>query len=83
VLVADDRRKADVPRPSKHLSSNIRTARVVAKIFSHQFFAPVWSGEARLDRYLWNGKPLTKYRMLGAGCTSDFLVSHERCVYSR
>ncbi len=56
MFVANDRRKADVPRPSKHLSSNVRTAGVVAKIFSEQLFAPVWSGEACLDRYLRNGE---------------------------
>jgi hypothetical protein len=55
VLVTNDRGKAEFPRTSERVGSDIRTFRVVAKIFSEQFFATVWRLEARLDRYLRNG----------------------------
>jgi hypothetical protein len=55
VLVAYGYGKAELPRASERVGSNIGTTRVIAKIFCEQFFAPVWSLEARLDRYLRNG----------------------------
>jgi hypothetical protein len=56
VLVANGCDKAELLRASERVSSNIGTPRVIAKIFSEQFFAAVWSLEARLDRYLRNGE---------------------------
>ena len=56
MLVANDSDKAEFRHASEHLGCNIRTARVVADVFGEQFFAPVWSLEARLDRYLRNGE---------------------------
>jgi hypothetical protein len=62
VLVANGCDNAELSRASERVGSNIRTSRVVAKIFSEQFFAAVWSLEARLDRYLRNGEsPPTKH----------------------
>jgi hypothetical protein len=55
VLVTNCCGKAEFPRTSECVGSNIRTSRVVAKIFSEQFFATVWRFEARFDRYLRNG----------------------------
>ena len=54
VLVANRCDKAELPRTSKCVGSNIRASRVVAQIFNEQLFAAVRSPEARLDRYLWN-----------------------------
>ena len=54
MLVANGSDKAEFRHASEHLGRNIRTAWVVAEIFGEQFFAPVWSREARLDRYLRN-----------------------------
>jgi hypothetical protein len=51
VFLADNRGQAKVSEASEHLGSNIGTVLVVTEIFSEQFFASVWSGEARLDRY--------------------------------
>jgi hypothetical protein len=56
VFVASDRDKAESRHVSEHLSSNIRTARVVTEKFCEEFFAPVRHHEARLDRYLRNGE---------------------------
>ena len=56
VLAANNSDKAEFRHASEHLGCNIRTARVVAEIFGEQFFAPVWSLEARLDRCLRNGE---------------------------
>ncbi len=55
VLVTYGCGKAKFPRTSECVGSNIRTSRVIAKIFSEQFFATVWRLEARLNRYLRNG----------------------------
>jgi hypothetical protein len=54
VLAANDSDKAELRHASQHLGCNIRTAWVVAEVFGEQFFAPVRSREARLDRYLRN-----------------------------
>ncbi len=51
VLVANGRHRADFFQTSQHLGSNVGTARVVADIFRKQLFAPIRSGEARLDSY--------------------------------
>ena len=56
VLVTNGRGKAEFPRASERVGGNIRTSRVIAQIFSEQFFATVWRLEARLDRYLRNGR---------------------------
>ncbi len=56
MLVANGSDKAELRHASEHLGCNIRTARVVAEVFGEQFFAPVRSREARLDRYLRNGE---------------------------
>jgi hypothetical protein len=37
---------------------------MVAEIFGEQFFASVWSGEARFDRYWGNRKSLSDYSYL-------------------
>ena len=55
VLVTNGYGKAEFPRASERVGGNIRTSRVIAQIFSEQFFATVWRLEARLDRYLRNG----------------------------
>jgi hypothetical protein len=67
VLVANDSDKAELRHASEHLGSNIRTARVVAKIFSKQFFAPVRSRVPRLDRYLRNGESPNRILVLSDG----------------
>jgi hypothetical protein len=54
VLIANDSDKVEFGHASEHLACNIRTARVVAEVLGEQFFAPVRSLEARLDRYLRN-----------------------------
>ena len=43
VLVANGCDKAELHRASERVGSNIGTSRVIAKIFSEQFFAAVWS----------------------------------------
>jgi hypothetical protein len=54
VLIANGSDKVEFRHASEHLACNIRTARVVAEVFGEQFFVPVRSREARLDRYLRN-----------------------------
>jgi hypothetical protein len=54
VLIANDSDKVEFGHASEHLACNIRTARVVAEVLGEQFFAPVRSRQARLDRYLRN-----------------------------
>jgi hypothetical protein len=54
VLIANGYDKAELPRASERMGSNIGTPRLVAEIFSEQFFAAVRIGQARLDRYLRN-----------------------------
>jgi hypothetical protein len=54
VLYANGSDKVEFSHASQHLGCNIRTARVVAEVFGEQFFVPVRSREARLDRYLRN-----------------------------
>jgi hypothetical protein len=54
VLVTNGCHQAELHGASKHAGSNVRTSRMVAEIFGEQFFAPVWSLEARPDRYLRN-----------------------------
>jgi hypothetical protein len=62
VLVAGGRHDADLSDATECVGSNIGTARMVAEIFSEQFFDPVRSREARFDRYLRNrGSPLREY----------------------
>jgi hypothetical protein len=56
VLVANDGGIAEFHHASEHLSRNIGAAGVIAEVFSEQFFVPVWSREARLDRHLRNGE---------------------------
>ena len=55
MLIANDSDSSEFHHASEHLGSNIGTAGVVTEIFSEQFFAPVRSREARLDRHLRNG----------------------------
>lgn len=54
MLVANDNDLAQFHHASKHVSSNIGTAGVIAEVFGEQFFAPVRSREARFDRYVRN-----------------------------
>jgi hypothetical protein len=56
VLVAHRYDNAELHYATERAGSNVRTSWVVAEIFSEQFFAPVWSLKARLDRYLRNGE---------------------------
>lgn len=58
VLVANHGHEAKLHNATKQLSSNIGTARVVANVFRENFFAAVWSRDARLDRHPRNGEPL-------------------------
>ena len=58
VLVANHGHEAKLRNATEHAGSNIGTARVVANIFRENFFAAVWSRDARLNRYPRNGKPL-------------------------
>ena len=57
MLVTNHGHEAKLHNATEHASSNIGTARVVAKVFGQNFFAAVWSRNARLDRYLRNGDP--------------------------
>ncbi len=54
MLAANSSDKVEFRHTSEHLSRNIGTVRMVAEVFGEQFFAPVRSCEARLDRYLRN-----------------------------
>lgn len=54
MLVTNGCYQAELHRASEHMGSNVGTSRVIAEIFGEQLFAPVWSLEARLDRYLRN-----------------------------
>jgi hypothetical protein len=56
VLVTNGCHGADLPYVPEHVGSNIGTVRVVAKILSKFFFAPVRSRATRLNRYLRNGE---------------------------
>ncbi len=56
VFVTTDRDSAEFRDAAEHLSSYVGTTRVVTEVFSEQFFAPVWSREARLDRHVRNGE---------------------------
>ena len=67
MLVANDSDSAELWHASEHLSGNIRTAWVVTDVFSKQFFAPVLSREARLDRYLRNGESPNRILVLSDG----------------
>jgi len=54
VLVASGGHSADLSHATESLGSNIGAVRVIAEIFSEQFFASVRRHEARFDRYLRN-----------------------------
>jgi hypothetical protein len=54
VLVANDRDGAEFRHTAEHLGSYVGATSVVTEVFSEQFFAPVWSREARTDRHLRN-----------------------------
>jgi hypothetical protein len=58
VLVANHGHEAKLHNAAEHASSNIGTARVVANVFRENFFAAVWSRDARLNRYPRNRGPL-------------------------
>ena len=74
MLVANGGDGADFSHAAEHVCSNVGTPRVVTEIFCQKFFAPVRRCQARLDRYLRNGEPLTEYRTRRASCASDFLT---------
>jgi hypothetical protein len=57
MLVAYGCYSADLSHTPEHVGSNVGTTCLIAQIFCEQLFAPVRSREARLDRYLRNGKP--------------------------
>ena len=78
VLVADGGDDADFPHAAENVCSNVGTPRVVTEVFCQKFFAPVRRCQARLDRYLRNGEPLTEYRTRRASCASDFLTPPTR-----
>ena len=80
MLIANDSGKVDFRHASEHLACNIRTARVVAEVFGEQFFVPVRSRDARLDRYLrYRETPDPSISLVfdaqKAPCTSRFLYS--------
>jgi hypothetical protein len=75
VLVANGCDKTELHRASERVSRNIRTSRLIAKIFSEQFFAAIWSLEARLDCYLRNGESLK--RVLALSMSKGRLVQVE------
>ena len=79
VLVANDSDIAESHRASKDLSRDIGTVRMVAEIFTEQFFAPVRSLEASSDRHLRNRespKPNNLINpMQGVSCASDRLYT--------
>jgi len=56
--VAYRRYSAEFSHAPEDVGSNIGTSRLVAQIFSEQFFAPIRRREARLDRYLRNWESL-------------------------
>ena len=56
MLAANDTHEAELHRTSEDVGSYVMTSGVVAEIFGEHFFAPVWSLEAGLDRYLRNGE---------------------------
>jgi hypothetical protein len=57
VLIANCSTNANLLCVSEHTSSDINAVRVVAEIFSKQFFAAIRTREARLNRYQRNGEP--------------------------
>jgi hypothetical protein len=67
VLVADSRHNADLSDASERVGSNVGTARLVAQIFSKQFFVSVRSRQARLNRYLRNGESPNRILVLSDG----------------
>lgn len=82
MLVANSSDRVELRHASQHLGSNIRTARVITEKFCKQFFVSVGSREARLDRYLWNGKlpelnTYITFTRLGRLCASNFLIRNQ------
>jgi hypothetical protein len=67
VFITNDSGEAEFPHPPERLSGNIGTTREVTQIFGEQFFAPVRTGEARLDRYVRNGDPPNRISILSDG----------------
>ena len=61
MVVANHGHEAELRNATEHASTNIGTPRVVANVFRENFFATVWSRNARLNRYPRNGS-------LPAGC---------------
>ena len=77
MLVTNDSDSSELHHASEHLGSNIGTAGVVTEIFGEQFFAPVRSRDACLDRYLRNWEsPIRIIRIIlcaEGSCASDLL----------
>jgi hypothetical protein len=67
VLVADSCDNAEFPHAAEYVSSNMRTVRPITQILRKQFFPPVRSREARLDRYLRNGESPNRILILSDG----------------
>jgi hypothetical protein len=61
VLIADGGYHADLSHAPQHVGGDIGTARLVAEVFGEYLVPPFRSCEARFDRYLRNGDPLTEY----------------------
>lgn len=58
MLVANHGYEAKLDDAAEHASSYVGTSGVVTNIFRENFFAAIWSRDARLDRYPRNGEPL-------------------------
>lgn len=56
MVVANDNELVQSHHASEHVSCNIGTAGMIAEVFGEQFVVPVWSLEARFDRYVRNGE---------------------------
>ena len=67
VLVANHGHDAKLHNATERVSGNIGTARVVANVFREDFFATVWSRDARLNRYSRNGVPPRRIPLLSSG----------------
>jgi hypothetical protein len=58
VLVANHGHLAKLHNATEHVSGNIGAVGVVANVFCQNFFAAVWSRDARLNCYPRNGESL-------------------------
>ena len=66
MLIANGCHDANLPDAPEHVRGNVGTARMVAQIFHKQFFAAVWSLQARLYGCRRNRKPSNRVLVLSA-----------------